>query len=54
MIFELDRESRLPLYLQVVAQVRELISRGALKVGDRLPGQPRACGNARREPDDGE
>ena len=37
MIFELDRESRLPLYLQVVAQVRELISRGALKVGDRLP-----------------
>ena len=23
MIFELDRESRIPLYLQVVAQVRE-------------------------------
>lgn len=37
MIFELDRESRIPLYLQVVEQVRDMISRGALKVGDRLP-----------------
>ena len=37
MIFELDRKSRIPLYLQVVEQVRDMISRGALKVGDRLP-----------------
>jgi 2-aminoadipate transaminase len=37
MILELDRESRIPLYIQIVAQVRDMISRGALNVGDRLP-----------------
>ena len=37
MILELDRESRIPLYLQIVTQIRDLISRGVLKIGDRLP-----------------
>jgi 2-aminoadipate transaminase len=37
MILELDRESRIPLYIQIVAQVRDMISSGALKIGDRLP-----------------
>jgi DNA-binding transcriptional MocR family regulator len=37
MILELDRESRIPLYIQIVTQVRDMISRGALKIGDRLP-----------------
>ena len=37
MIIELDRESHIPLYSQVAAQVREMIGRGALKLGDRLP-----------------
>ncbi len=37
MIIELDRESHIPLYAQIVTQVRELIGRGALKLGDRLP-----------------
>jgi GntR family transcriptional regulator/MocR family aminotransferase len=35
--FELNRESRIPLYMQLVTQVREMIARGALKSGDRLP-----------------
>jgi DNA-binding transcriptional MocR family regulator len=35
--FELDRESRIPLYMQLVAQVREMIGAGRLKAGDRLP-----------------
>jgi 2-aminoadipate transaminase len=37
MIFALDRESRIPLYLQIVTQVRRMIDRGAIKAGDRLP-----------------
>lgn len=37
MVIALDRESRIPLYNQIVAQVREMIDRGALKIGDRLP-----------------
>jgi GntR family transcriptional regulator/MocR family aminotransferase len=37
MIFALDRESRIPLYHQIVAQVRKMIDRGTLKRGDRLP-----------------
>ncbi len=37
MVFELDRDSHTPLYSQIVAQVREMIRSGTLKVGDRLP-----------------
>ncbi|MCI0337787.1 MAG: PLP-dependent aminotransferase family protein [Acidobacteria bacterium] len=37
MIFALDRDSHIPLYAQIATQVREMISRGALKMGDRLP-----------------
>lgn len=37
MIFELKRESHIPLYAQIATQVREMISSGALKIGDRLP-----------------
>jgi 2-aminoadipate transaminase len=37
MIFALNRDSHIPLYNQIAIQVRELIVRGALKVGDRLP-----------------
>lgn len=37
MIIEINRESRVPLYEQIVVQVRELIGRGALRRGDRLP-----------------
>lgn len=37
MILELDRKSHTPLYTQIVAQVRQLIRRGVLKIGDRLP-----------------
>ncbi len=37
MILELDRQSHMPLYEQIAAQVRQLIRRGAIKVGDRLP-----------------
>jgi GntR family transcriptional regulator/MocR family aminotransferase len=36
MIVELDRDSGIPLYLQIAGQVRDMISSGALKVGDRL------------------
>ena len=36
-IIELQRESRIPLYVQIASQVREMISRGSLKLGDRLP-----------------
>lgn len=35
--FELNRKSRIPLYVQLVTQAREMIARGALKAGDRLP-----------------
>ena len=37
MIFALNRDSHIPLYNQIAIQVREMIVRGALKVGDRLP-----------------
>lgn len=37
MLLELQRESRVPLYSQIVSQVRRMISAGTLKVGDRLP-----------------
>lgn len=37
MIFELNRDSHVPLYAQIVLRVREMITGGALKVGDRLP-----------------
>lgn len=37
MIFELDRDSHVPLYAQITAQVRRMISSDTLKVGDRLP-----------------
>jgi 2-aminoadipate transaminase len=36
-ILELDRQSHAPLYTQIATQVRGLIERGVLKVGDRLP-----------------
>jgi GntR family transcriptional regulator/MocR family aminotransferase len=36
-IIELDRGSHIPLYAQIAAEVREMISRGTLKLGDRLP-----------------
>jgi 2-aminoadipate transaminase len=37
MIIEIERESHIPLYAQIVTQVRQMIVRGVLKVGDRLP-----------------
>jgi GntR family transcriptional regulator len=37
MILDLDPESPVPLYLQIVDQVRGLVAIGALKVGDQLP-----------------
>ncbi len=37
MLLALDRTSRIPLYAQIAEQVRELIARGVLKSGDRLP-----------------
>ncbi|HSB07977.1 MAG TPA: PLP-dependent aminotransferase family protein [Blastocatellia bacterium] len=37
MILELQRDSRVPLYSQIVTEVRRMITAGALKVGDRLP-----------------
>jgi GntR family transcriptional regulator len=37
MILDLDPESPIPLYQQIVDQVRGLVAIGALKVGDRLP-----------------
>ena len=37
MIIELQRNNRIPLYVQIAAQVREMISRGTIKLGDRLP-----------------
>ncbi len=37
MLFELNRENHIPLYAQIVAQVRDMIGKGALRVGDRLP-----------------
>lgn len=37
MILELNRESHEPLYEQIAVQIREMIGRGALRIGDRLP-----------------
>ena len=37
MHLELNRDSHVPLYAQIVSEVRRRISDGALKVGDRLP-----------------
>src|SRR2546421_11965194 len=37
MLLELNRNSQMPLYTQIVAEVRRMITGGALKVGDRLP-----------------
>ena len=37
MIFELKRDDHSPLYTQIAAQIRAMIGRGALRVGDRLP-----------------
>jgi DNA-binding transcriptional MocR family regulator len=36
-IIDLQRDSGIPLYVQIAAQIRELISRGTLNLGDRLP-----------------
>jgi len=33
----MDRQSRIPLYVQIASQVRKMISSGVLKAGDRLP-----------------
>ncbi len=35
--FHLDQKSGLPLYVQIVQQVRQALLFGMLKVGDRLP-----------------
>jgi len=37
MIFEIDRATGIPLYLQIAAQVRNMVTTGTLKIGDRLP-----------------
>jgi DNA-binding transcriptional MocR family regulator len=37
MILELNRESLVPLYAQIVLKIREMITSGSLKIGDRLP-----------------
>ena len=37
MLLALERDSHTPLYTQIVAEVRRMITDGALKVGDRLP-----------------
>src|SRR3989442_2562097 len=37
MLLELNRNSQMPLYTQIVTEVRRMITGGALKVGDRLP-----------------
>ncbi len=37
MLLELRRDSHIPLYTQIVTEVRRKITDGALKVGDRLP-----------------
>lgn len=37
MNLDVNRESRVPLYLQISTQLREMITSGRLRVGDRLP-----------------
>jgi 2-aminoadipate transaminase len=44
MIIELNRESHIPLYEQIASQVREMIGRGVLRVGDRLPANRELAG----------
>lgn len=38
MLFRTDPRSGVPLYLQLIEQVRHLIEIGALRAGDQLPG----------------
>jgi GntR family transcriptional regulator len=35
--FELDLKSRVPIFVQIVEQVKEMIAAGKLKPGDQLP-----------------
>ena len=35
--FELDLKSRVPIFVQIVEQVKEMIASGRLRPGDRLP-----------------
>ena len=35
--FELDLKSRVPIYVQIVEQVKEMIASGRLSPGDKLP-----------------
>lgn len=37
MLVEVNRSSHVPLYTQIVSEVRRLITAGTLKIGDRLP-----------------
>lgn len=37
MLLELNRDSHVPLYAQIVSEVRRRMNDGALKIGDRLP-----------------
>jgi GntR family transcriptional regulator len=37
MQFDLDFRSRRPIYIQIVEQIRQRVSRGELKTGDQLP-----------------
>ncbi|HEY6330809.1 MAG TPA: winged helix-turn-helix domain-containing protein, partial [Blastocatellia bacterium] len=37
MMFELDRDSHTPLYAQIACQIRNMITGGVLKIGDRIP-----------------
>lgn len=37
MRFELDFRSGIPIYLQIVERVKELLANGTLKAGDQLP-----------------
>lgn len=37
MNFELDFRSGVPIYVQIVEHVKELLARGTLKAGDQLP-----------------
>lgn len=37
MLIELNRDSHVPLYNQIVSEVRRRVAEGALKAGDRLP-----------------
>src|ERR671920_410282 len=38
MIFRIDPRSGMPLYLQLIEQVRHAVEIGALRTGDQLPG----------------